>query len=138
LPAEHTSPAAHAVPHAPQLARSVSTVTQVPLHSVCEAGHDTLHLPATHTRPESHALPQAPQLLRSESVSTHLPSHCVCEEGHGDEVSVDESTEASSALGDSVSSPELLHAVTAKETNNPQSKVRDIRPPVSLLGLNQA
>jgi hypothetical protein len=75
LPALQTSPAAHFVPHAPQLSRSVSSVAQTPAHSACVAGHDTEHLPATQTNPAPHALPHAPQLLRSSAVSTHVVPH---------------------------------------------------------------
>jgi hypothetical protein len=39
VPAEHTWPTAQALPQVPQLAPSVWTLVQTPLHSVCCAGH---------------------------------------------------------------------------------------------------
>jgi len=88
LPALQTSPAAHFVPQAPQLSRSVSSVAHVPLQSFCVAGHDTEHLPATHSRPAPHALPHAPQLLRSSDVSTHVLPHIDLPVSHETFVSV--------------------------------------------------
>jgi hypothetical protein len=42
VPAEHTFSAGQAVPHLPQLARSLSSVEQVAPHIVCVAGHATI------------------------------------------------------------------------------------------------
>ncbi len=74
----HTSPAAHAAPHAPQFARSVSVSTHVPPQSVSPAWHDSSHCPVPlHTSPAAHAAPHAPQCARSVFVSTHRPLHSV-------------------------------------------------------------
>ncbi len=72
-PMEHTSPAAQAVPQAPQLARSVCRSTQRPLHAACPVGQPIWHCPATHTWVRAQAVPQAPQWSALDCVSTHAP-----------------------------------------------------------------
>jgi hypothetical protein len=64
-PAPQTCPAAHALPQAPQLARSLWRSRQTPAHSLVPATQETRHAPPSQTCPEAHALPQAPQFSRS-------------------------------------------------------------------------
>ena len=70
VPAEQTSPATHARPHEPQLARSVSTLTSHPLVALASqfakpALHAKPHAPAAHVADAFagavQALPQRPQ-----------------------------------------------------------------------------
>jgi hypothetical protein len=58
-------PPGHALPQAPQWARSVARSTQAEPHTVCPVGHTSSQRPAVHTRPAAQTLPQAPQWLRS-------------------------------------------------------------------------
>jgi hypothetical protein len=51
----------HAVPHAPQLLKSLLVSTHLSLQFVIPAGHE--HVPFVHTPPAGHLLVQAPQLL---------------------------------------------------------------------------
>jgi hypothetical protein len=62
-PAEHTWPAAHALPQLPQLAPSDCVFTHVPLQSVIPAWH--WQTPAMHPAPGEQTLSQLPQLLGS-------------------------------------------------------------------------
>ena len=59
--AEHTWPAAQAVPHAPQWARSLARSRHEPPQLASPAAHDTTHAPAEHTWPAAQAVAQAPQ-----------------------------------------------------------------------------
>jgi hypothetical protein len=79
---EHTCPAAQAVPHAPQCARSVCTSRQTPPQSVRPAPHDTWHTPMEHTCPAAHDAPQAPQLTRSFCWSRQVPWQFVSPAAH--------------------------------------------------------
>jgi hypothetical protein len=64
----------HATPHAPQLAGSLFSVTQLlPQRSVA-AGQVRTHAPSLHAWPAAHAAPHAPQLAASPLVSTHVPA----------------------------------------------------------------
>jgi hypothetical protein len=75
MPIEHTCPAAHAVPHAPQLARSVCVSRHEPIQLLWPAWHDGTHAPAAQVSPAAHAVPQAPQLRGSVCESTQRPLH---------------------------------------------------------------
>ena len=72
-PPEQTCPAAQALPHAPQLKRSVCVLAQTPPHSVSPAWQLTSHEPPEHTSPAGHATPQEPQFWLSVPVLTHVP-----------------------------------------------------------------
>ena len=79
-PAWQHSSAAQAFPHAPQLAASVLSSTQVFAHSVpSQAEHD----PAIQLWRAAQTLPQAPQLSGSEPRSAHWSLHCALLAGHG-------------------------------------------------------
>jgi hypothetical protein len=65
---EHTSPMAHAVPQAPQLAGSVAVSEQTPPHTIVPIGH--AHVPMVQVRPPVHAIPQPPQFMLLASVFT--------------------------------------------------------------------
>jgi hypothetical protein len=60
-PPVQISPAAHAVPHIPQLARSVCTSRQLPLQLVRLMAQVTAHMPIEHTCPPAHAVSHIPQ-----------------------------------------------------------------------------
>lgn len=72
---EHVAPGPHCVPHAPQLAGSVSIETQVPAHAVWPAAQ--AQLPALQVCPLGQALSQRPQLATLVCVSTQLAPHAV-------------------------------------------------------------
>jgi hypothetical protein len=72
-PSVHTCPAVQRLPHAPQLARSVSMSRQTPVQLVRPVAHDTTHMPREHTWPAAQAIPQAPQLARSLWRSRQVP-----------------------------------------------------------------
>ena len=61
-PEMQACPDMHAVPHAPQLARSLVTSRHDPEQLVSPAPHDVTHAAPEHTWPAGHALPHAPQL----------------------------------------------------------------------------
>ena len=61
MPAEQTSPEAHAVPHVPQLAGSLVTSTQAVPHFVVPPVHWSAHAPAEQTSPEAPACPHGAQ-----------------------------------------------------------------------------
>jgi hypothetical protein len=69
VPPLHTVPETQALPHAPQLALSVSWSTHCDPQSVEPDPHPCLHTPATQDCPTVHAFPQVPQLLESVWVS---------------------------------------------------------------------
>ncbi|MEZ4408037.1 MAG: hypothetical protein R3A52_16415 [Polyangiales bacterium] len=77
VPAEHTCPAAQALPHAPQLARSFCRSRHDPEQSVKPVWHDSTHTPAEQTCPAAQALPHAPQWARSDCRSRHEPEQSV-------------------------------------------------------------
>ena len=79
-PLEHTWPAPHAVPQAPQLAASSLRRTQVLPQRVVPEGQ--LHVPLLQVPPLPHTLPQAPQLLGSTCVKVHASPHWVCPVKH--------------------------------------------------------
>ena len=68
-PAVHSSPAAHAVPHAPQLLPSVCKSEHVPEQSVVFDGQ--MHAPPSQTAASGQVTPHSPQLSRSVCRSTH-------------------------------------------------------------------
>ena len=75
MPAEQTSPAAQALPHAPQFALSEGTVdarcrrNRVDSRRCTQPAHSPAELPS----PLAHAVPHAPQLALSVDVPTHVP-----------------------------------------------------------------
>jgi hypothetical protein len=71
LPAEQISPAAHAVPHAPQLAVSLCVSTQAALQATRPVAHPVLHAPELQTWLDPHAVAQVPQWAGSDVTSTH-------------------------------------------------------------------
>jgi hypothetical protein len=80
-PSKHTSLAAHAWPHAPQLAGSRLSMTHAPKQDCVPAGHASKHWPPLHVAapPEGpgHPCPQEPQWDGSWAVSTHSEPHSV-------------------------------------------------------------
>jgi hypothetical protein len=81
-PLEHTCPAGHTLPQAPQCSRSVAVLTQtLLLQSVCVPGQLCMHAPLTHTCPAAQAIPHAPQCCALARVSTHCPPQAVCSAG---------------------------------------------------------
>ena len=73
MPASQTNPAAHALLHIPQLARSLWRFVHaagIP-HAVWPAAHESSHTPMLQICPAAHALPHIPQLARSVCVFTH-------------------------------------------------------------------
>jgi hypothetical protein len=79
LPFEHTRPAPHAVPQAPQLFGSLWRFAQVSAHLMKPDLHTNPQLPASQVAlafaGSGHSLLQAPQLAGSCLVSTHALSH---------------------------------------------------------------
>jgi hypothetical protein len=60
VPCAHVDPAAHLLPHAPQLALSERVATHTPLQSVWCGAHDVapvVHVPALHTSSDPQAVP---------------------------------------------------------------------------------
>jgi hypothetical protein len=86
-PRSHTCPAAQALPHAPQFARSLWASTQVtappssPPQRRRFAGHSTPHRPAAQVCPAAQALPHAPQLARSLCTSAQVFPQSVYDDG---------------------------------------------------------
>ncbi len=81
LPAEHTWPAPHVVPHAPQFLPSVCVLTQVFPQRVVEPPQ--LQVPLKQPMaPGPHAWPQPPQLFTSKFVLTHAPLQLVKKPAH--------------------------------------------------------
>jgi hypothetical protein len=87
-PRSHTCPAAQALPHAPQFARSLWASTQVaappsspPPQRRRFAGHSTPQRPAVQVCPAAQALPHMPQCARSLCTSAQLLPQSVCDEG---------------------------------------------------------
>jgi hypothetical protein len=77
-PLEHTCPAGHTLPQAPQCSRSVAVLTQtLLLQSVCVPGQLCMHAPLTHTCPAAQALPQAPRA----GAGVECPPQAVCSAG---------------------------------------------------------
>ena len=64
VPALQTCPAAHALPHAPQLATSTLVSLHVPLQLV-RPPHENSQLPPLQTWPPVHEVPHVPQLSLS-------------------------------------------------------------------------
>jgi hypothetical protein len=77
-PREHTWPAGHCAPQAPQLALSLWRLTQLVAHWVSPAPQEMAHAPAAQAVPGAQALPQAPQWALLVRRSTHAPPHWVC------------------------------------------------------------
>jgi hypothetical protein len=72
--------AAHALPQAPQLARSAVSVVHVAPQAVCPVGQ--VQRPVVHVWPVAQRVPQAPQLVASVWVLTQAPPHSVVPVGH--------------------------------------------------------
>ncbi len=70
-PIEQNCVPAHAVPHAPQLARSDRGSTHAPPHRVMGAAQIARQMPSAHSCPAAHTVPHAPQWLVDVCVSTH-------------------------------------------------------------------
>ena len=68
-----TRPAPHALPHIPQLARSLVRSRQVPVQFVRPAPQFVVHTASLHTCPGAQRVPQTPQFARSERRSTQRP-----------------------------------------------------------------
>ncbi len=66
----HVVPAAHALPHIPQLLLSLETSTQLAPHIIEPAVHEVAHAPPRQKLPAGHAVPHIPQLVGSALVST--------------------------------------------------------------------
>jgi hypothetical protein len=90
-PPEHTCPAGHTAPHAPQLEFSMRVFTSQPLAGFMSQSAKpaaqvvTAHAPATQVEvalPSAHTRPQAPQFDALVPVSTHAPPQSVCPAGH--------------------------------------------------------
>jgi hypothetical protein len=82
-PMAHTCPAGHALPQAPQWARSVSVLTHtLLLQRVCVPGQLCTQAPALHTWPAAQALPHAPQCWALVRVSTQAPPQANCGAAH--------------------------------------------------------
>lgn len=77
VPAEQTSPAAQAFPHAPQFSPLLWRSVQMPVQSVSPAWHASAQTPAVHASPAGHAFPHPPQLAESLCVLVHAPAHSV-------------------------------------------------------------
>jgi hypothetical protein len=73
MPVSHTNPAAQALPHIPQFARSLWRLVHaagIP-HAVWPAAHESSHAPMLQICPAAQALPHIPQFARSLCVFTH-------------------------------------------------------------------
>lgn len=77
FPWEHVSLPVHAFPQLPQLALSVFTSTQEPLHAVKPALHEPEHFPAEQTSVDAHFVPHAPQFAGSLVSVMQRPPHAV-------------------------------------------------------------
>jgi hypothetical protein len=66
----HVSADPHALPHAPQFARSLMMSMHAWPHACSSPWHSSVHAPRMQDSPEAHVVPQAPQLPRSRSRST--------------------------------------------------------------------
>jgi hypothetical protein len=102
LPPSQTSPAAQAVPQAPQFFGSVPVLTHAAdaasPHFSSGALQKSEQLPLSQTSPEPHALPHAPQFSRSLAVSMQVVPQAVCVELHAGDVSGLVSLPASSTV----------------------------------------
>ena len=105
MPLEQTWFCPHALPHAPQLARSVWSETQrraappspdeAPAQSVSSAVQSGTHAPFWQTLPAPQERPQAPQLSRSLRGSMQRPMQARNGDGHAAGASSALSTDAS-------------------------------------------
>jgi hypothetical protein len=82
LPATQLVPTAQVLPHAPQFAPSVCSLTHALPHWERPAPHWAGHCPAEQTAPAAHAVPHAPQLAGLELVFVHTPLQEVWPAGH--------------------------------------------------------
>lgn len=73
----HCSRPEQVFPQPPQLARSVTVSTHVPLQLVSPPVQPARQTPAWQAWPEGHAVPHAPQLAASVWTFTHCPLHRV-------------------------------------------------------------
>ena len=81
MPIKQRSEAEQALPHPPQLARSLVTSTQLLPHNLKPLGQSFAQVPLPQTRPVGHTLLHAPQLFGSLVVSVHWPLQLVCGAG---------------------------------------------------------
>ena len=77
LPALQNLPAAHTIPHDPQLLGSFLVSAHVAPHCVVPFGHADEHVPPEHTVFFWQTRPHLPQLPGSFFVSTHADPHSV-------------------------------------------------------------
>ena len=70
-------PAGQALPHLPQLLRSIAVLTQVPPQFVSPAWQLSTHVPFEQTWPAGHSVPHAPQLPLSVCRLTQVPPQFV-------------------------------------------------------------
>jgi hypothetical protein len=77
-PAEHSSPAAHARPQAPQWLGSAPSVAHSRPQRFCPLGHRSVQAPETQASPLPHATAHPPQFSRSVRVSTQPLAQRVC------------------------------------------------------------
>lgn len=76
-PPLHTRFDAHALPHMPQLLRSVITSLQPVAQSCWVPAHAATQLPSLQTLPPEQAIPREPQFFESTFRSTHFPLQSV-------------------------------------------------------------
>jgi hypothetical protein len=76
-PLTHDCPAAHFMPHMPQLLTSVCVLTHEPAQLVCPVVHVVVQAPAEQTCPAAHFMPHMPQLAASVWRLAHVPSQSV-------------------------------------------------------------
>jgi hypothetical protein len=74
---EQTSPASHALPHAPQFCGSLVVSRQLCPHFVVPPEHVSAHVPFEQTCPLAHAFAHFPQFAGSLSRSAHDPEQFV-------------------------------------------------------------
>jgi hypothetical protein len=77
VPAEQICEAPQAMPHAPQLSRSVVRSRHTPEQFISLTAHETTHIEPEHTCPAPQAMPHAPQFARSLVRSRHTPAQFV-------------------------------------------------------------
>jgi hypothetical protein len=74
-PTWHSSPAAHAEPHAPQFFGSPDVLEHRPAHAISPSGQ--AHVPPAQTWSPLQETPQPPQCAVSEARSRHAPEHAL-------------------------------------------------------------
>lgn len=83
-PIMQLSPAAHAMPQAPQFIGSTSSVAHAAPHIAWPGGHIAvpMHAPMLQVCPAAHMRPQPPQLATLDCTSVHAPPQFSCPAGH--------------------------------------------------------